>query len=127
MTGPVPWRHDDRLARLLGALLLRGVLAAAAIVAVGGLLYVSTRTGETVDYRTFHAPPPEFSSVRGVLAMASALDGRAIIEIGLLVLLATPFARVAVSMLLFLFERDWMYAAITGIVLALLAYSLLAG
>jgi uncharacterized membrane protein len=48
-----------------------------------------------------------------------------VIQLGILVLIATPVARVLFSMLGFALERDWMYVVITAIVLALLLYSLI--
>ena len=44
-----------------------------------------------------------------------------------MLLIATPIARVALSVLVFLLERDWLYVGITLVVLALLTYSLLGG
>jgi len=47
----------------------------------------------------------------------------AIAQLGLLVLLATPIARVAVSVVAFALERDRIYTAITLAVLAILLAS----
>jgi uncharacterized membrane protein len=47
------------------------------------------------------------------------------IQLGLLLLIATPIARVIGAGLIFAGERDWLYTAIAGLVLALLLYSLL--
>jgi uncharacterized membrane protein len=43
-----------------------------------------------------------------------------VLQLGMLILLATPFVRVAASVLLFLRERDLMYAGITMLVLVML-------
>ena len=53
--------------------------------------------------------------------------GRGLIQLGLLLLIATPIARVVFSVAGFARQRDWLYVAITLIVLTLLGYSLLAG
>jgi uncharacterized membrane protein len=53
-----------------------------------------------------------------------ALDPAAIIQLGLLILIATPVARVAFSVFAFAQERDWLYVVVTLIVLGLLLYSL---
>jgi uncharacterized membrane protein len=58
--------------------------------------------------------------VRGVLAWR----GRAIIQLGLLLLIGTPVARVAFSLGAFLHERDALYVVITAIVLAALVLGL---
>ncbi len=47
------------------------------------------------------------------------------IQLGLLLLIATPIARVAFSVVGFAIERDRMYVVFTLIVLAILLYSLL--
>ena len=46
---------------------------------------------------------------------------------GVLLLIATPVARVALSLVGFALERDWHYVLITAIVLAILLYSLIIG
>jgi uncharacterized membrane protein len=53
-----------------------------------------------------------------------ALHSRAVIQLGLLLLIATPIARVAFALFGFAEERDWMYVSFTAIVLAILLYSL---
>ena len=58
---------------------------------------------------------------------ALAFQGSALIQLGLLVLIATPIARVILSVFVFLYERDWPYVFITLVVLGILLYSLLAG
>ena len=66
-----------------------------------------------------------------ILAAAVVLAGgllarRDIIQLGLILLIATPVARVAFSVVAFVLERDWLYVAITLIVLAVLGYGLIA-
>ncbi len=60
-----------------------------------------------------------------IIHEALALHGRGLIQFGLLLLIATPIARVAFSVVAFLHQRDWTYVAVTLIVLSLLFYSLL--
>jgi uncharacterized membrane protein len=50
----------------------------------------------------------------------------ALLTVGLLVLLLTPLARVAVSVVGFLRARDWWFVLYTGVVLALLLVSFVA-
>jgi len=52
------------------------------------------------------------------------LQGRAIIQLGLVLLIATPVARVAFSIFGFFEERDMMYVVFTGMVLVILLCSL---
>jgi len=61
--------------------------------------------------------------VRGALA----LDSNAIVQLGLVLLIATPVVRVAFMLIAFVVQRDRVYVAISGLVLALLLYGLLLG
>jgi uncharacterized membrane protein len=58
-----------------------------------------------------------------------ALHGRAseIIQLGLLVLILTPIARVFICVVGFFTQRDLLYVAVSGLVLAVLLYGLLFG
>ena len=58
------------------------------------------------------------------LAMYHVTGGRAWIWAGLLILIATPVARVAFACAAFALQRDWTYVTISAIVLALLIYGL---
>jgi len=65
-------------------------------------------------------------SVKGIFETARDLSGRGLVQLGLLLLIATPIARVVFSIVGFVRQRDWLYVGVTAVVLALLAYSLLA-
>lgn len=116
---------DKRAEETIGVLLRTGVLLAATIVLAGGILYM-VRSGDAhVDYRVFRGEPGSLGHVAGIFREARALVPPAVIQFGLLVLIATPVARVIFSVWAFVRERDWMYVGITLVVLALLLYSLL--
>jgi uncharacterized membrane protein len=119
--------RESRVDMLLAYVLRTGVLAAAALVACGGMMYLRTHWDATAGYAVFQRQPPELRSVAGAVASARALRGEGLIEVGLLLLIDTPIARVALSVALFLQQRDWLYVGITLLVLVLLTYSLLAG
>jgi uncharacterized membrane protein len=122
MRGP-GWT-DQRVDEIIGNLLRVGVILAAAVVLLGGGLYL-TQPGSTVpDYRVFHGEPAYLREVSGIVKDARALDGRGLIQLGLLLLLATPVARVAFSVVAFALQRDRTYVVVTLIVLAVLLYSL---
>jgi uncharacterized membrane protein len=63
----------------------------------------------------------------GILADATAFRGRGIIQLGLLLLIATPVARVAFSVVAFALERERLYVIVTLAVLAVLLFSLAGG
>jgi uncharacterized membrane protein len=119
-------RMDDRrLETMIGQLLRAGVLLAAATVFAGGVLYLVQHHSDRTNYHTFVAGAPSTRSVSGILQSAAHGDSEAIIEVGLLLLILTPIARVAVAMVGFLLERDRLYAVVSLIVLAILAFSLM--
>jgi uncharacterized membrane protein len=118
---------DKRIDQLMGLLLRSGVLASAAIVVVGGIVFLTRHHLPVTNYRVFQGEPPEFSTLRGILSEARSGRARGLIQLGLLVLIATPVARVAFSVFAFLYERDWTYVAVSLLVLSLLLWSLFSG
>lgn len=112
---------------LLGRLLRVGVLLAAGIVLAAGVLYLVRHGGERPELGAFHGEPESLSTVRGIFAGVLTLRARALIQVGLLLLIATPVLRVALSVVLFALHRDRTYVVITLIVLALLLNSLFNG
>jgi uncharacterized membrane protein len=118
---------DKRMDELLGLLLRCGVMLAATIVLVGGVVYLARHPHPATDYHTFQGEPRGLRTIPGILGEAKAFRGRGLIQLGLLTLIATPIARVAFSVLAFFYQRDWKYVSFTLIVLGLLLYSLLGG
>jgi len=68
--------------------------------------------------------PTDLRSVSGIVKDALAFRGRGLIQLGLLVLIATPVARVAFSVAAFAMQRDRLYVVVALIVLAVLMCSL---
>jgi uncharacterized membrane protein len=121
---PHPW-DDHRIEVILGNLLRVGVLISAAVVLCGACIYLSRHAHEPADYRVFKGEPSDFRTISGVIQSVLNGRGRGWIQLGLLLLIATPIARVAFSIVGFALERDRLYVAFTLIVLAILLYSLL--
>ena len=94
-------------ASLIGA----GFVAALAIGWHGSLLGAASGRGATTD----------FSNLLGRL---TSLEPLAITQLGLLVLLGTPVARVAASVIGFALEGDRLYAIVTALVLLVLLTSI---
>lgn len=124
MEKPNRWT-DYRMEQIIGNLLRAGVVIAAAVVFVGGVMYLVQHGSAAPDYHTFHAVPDNLRSLPGIMHEAMALQSRGIIQLGLLLLVLTPVSRVAFSAIGFLEERDRMYVIITLIVLSVLLFSLL--
>ena len=120
-------RTDQRIDEIMGMVLRTGVVLAALVVLAGGVVYLSRHQVPLTNYRVFQGEPVELRSVSGIVQEALAFRGRGLIQLGLLILIATPIARVAFSFFAFLYQRDWTYVLVTVIVLGLLFYSLLGG
>jgi uncharacterized membrane protein len=126
LPGKTAWT-DEQVEQILGNLLRIGVLAAAGVVAAGGVVYLARHGTEPADLHRFHSEPEELRSPWGIVAAALALRGRGVIQLGLLLLIATPVARVIFSVYAFARQRDFTYVVLTLIVLAILLYSLFLG
>lgn len=116
---------DQTIEVLVGKLLRAGVLLSAAVVFLGALVYLARHGMAPMDFGVFRGEPVEFRTIRGIVSSAGHLRGRGIIQLGLLLLIATPVARVALSIFGFAEERDRLYVAVTSIVFVILLYSLL--
>ncbi len=124
-------QQDQNLEYAIATLLRIGVTAAAVLVLAGGVLALRHSGTPAPDYRTFHSPDsgqsPAISSIGGIFTHLLDGSGAAVIGVGLLVLIATPILRVIFAAAGFARERDWLYTAISLLVFAILAYSLLHG
>ena len=118
---------DRQVEQSIGVLLRVGVLLAAAVVLVGGILYLAQRGHLRADYHVFRGEPNDLKKPSMVIREAFTGSPEAVIELGLLLLILTPVARVVFSVVAFAREHDGMYVVMTLIVLAVLFYSLLAG
>jgi len=118
---------DDAMEQLIGNLLRYGVLIAAAVVLLGGLLYLVQHGSAQPAYHVFQGEPTTLRNLHDILVGATTLQSRWVIQLGLLLLIATPVARVALSLVAFAVQGDRLYVVITAIVLGVLAYSLFFG
>ena len=126
MAGP-GW-SDEQVEQVVGNLLRLGVIVSALIVFAGGVLFLA-RYGEgpVKDRREFQPEAEEFRKPGRIVRAAAGGSSRGLIQLGLLLLIATPVARVVFSAFAFLRQRDHTYVVITLVVLAVLLYSLFSG
>lgn len=117
-------KHHIAMQTLIGNLLRIGVMTAATIVLLGGILYLCQSGCHLPDLHAFVGESARLTSIPAIFGQALAGHGRAIIQAGLLLLILTPIARVILSVFVFALERDRLYVIITLIVLMLLLYSL---
>jgi uncharacterized membrane protein len=122
-TQPAEW-NDYRMEQIIGTLLRTGVLLSATVVCIGGIIHLARHGHSIADYSTFHGELSPLRTLTGIVHGALHRSGSAIIQLGLLLLIATPIARVVFSAIAFFRERNYLYVAFTLTVLAVLAYGL---
>lgn len=125
------WGERD-VEQYIGKLLRYGVMLSCAITLFGGVIYLLQHKGVMVDY----SPVPTgmafgvedyLRELNTIFPRMLNFDGAAIIQFGVLVLIATPIIRVAFSAFSFLIEKDYLYVVITLIVLAIIMANMLLG
>ncbi len=114
---------DDRgLDRYIGLILRTGMLLSAAVILFGGVLYLTQHGKSRMSFHTFNGEPPEITSVQLIVQGAAQGQALEVIQLGLLLLIATPIARVMFAVVAFAWERDYLYVTISLIVLVVLLY-----
>jgi uncharacterized membrane protein len=116
---------DIRLEKMVAMVLRTGVLLAAAVVLAGGLCFVIQHGSEPAGEHVFQGVAVEYRVPGAILSSAVHGDCRGIIQLGLLLLIATPVVRVGLSLVGFAVERDRTYMIVTAIVLVILVFSLI--
>jgi uncharacterized membrane protein len=112
---------------VIGWVLRTGVFLSISIVLFGGMFYIY-RHGHTVaDYRVFKNIPEFVRTPGGIFDGIMALRGQAIIQAGIILLIATPVIRVLFSAIGFVLEKDYLYTFISVLVLLIIFISMLNG
>jgi uncharacterized membrane protein len=122
----VAWT-DQQIDDIIGTLLRVGVIVSALLVLLGGVLYLVRHGDMLPDYHVFRGEPTDLRDIQGIIRDALSSRARGIIQFGLLLLIATPVARVAFTILAFALQRDRIYVIVTLIVFSVLLYSLVGG
>lgn len=117
--------QDKDLQSFIGNLLRWGVLIAMTIVLIGLVLYLFQYGRSAAGYGTFD--PKAVFRLHDFYSALKAGDSKAIMELGVIALIATPIARVLFTMIGFWLEKDKMYTFIAFLVLCIIACSLLFG
>jgi uncharacterized membrane protein len=115
---------DRRMDEIIGALLRYGVMLSGSVVAAGGIWYLIQYGTSQPGYHAFRGEPEYLRHLRGIVSGIPGFHCRRMMQLGLVLLISTPVARVAFSVLAFMLQRDRIYVVITLIVLAVLLFSL---
>ena len=122
-------KHD--IQQLIGNTLRWGVSIACFIAFIGGIVYLFQHGGDPmVDYTHFdydEVHPETYTTLEGIWQGIIDMKSQSWIQLGVIALILTPIMRVVLSLLDFLQERDWLYSAITAIVLAIIITNSIGG
>lgn len=119
--------NDKDIEQLLGSVLRWGVLLSMAVVVIGGIIYLSRHGHEVSNYTVFKGEPDFTRQFTAIIDGVLNTRGRAIIQFGIILLIATPIARVLLSAVSFAIEKDYLYVGIATIVLVIITISMLGG
>lgn len=119
-TAPVEHATEVRLSQLLTL----GTSISAAVILLGLAIYLWRHASERLDFTAFRTHDTELNAPSTILTMALSLNGIAVMQLGVLLLVLTPIARVAFTLVIFLVRRDWLYVAIAAVVLVVLSLGL---
>lgn len=117
-------QHEAGMEGSLGLVLRTGVLVSCGVMLAGAVLYLLRHSAEHESFAAFHGEPSALESISGVIKEALAGTARGIIQLSVLILIATPVMRVIFAAIGFARERDLKFVAVSLTVLALLAYGL---
>lgn len=115
---------EQKMEQQMGVLLRTGVILACAIMIAGGGLYLWRQGGGHESYQAFHAEPAPLRSVAGIWREVLTGNARGLIQFSALVLIATPVMRVAFAIYGFARQKQWLFVAVSVIVLVLLGVGL---
>ncbi|MHB1937278.1 MAG: DUF1634 domain-containing protein [Acidobacteriaceae bacterium] len=116
--------NDKQVEMLIGQVLRAGVLLSCFVTVIGLALYLLHHATAIPNYRVFHSVDASLRSVYQLIPEALHGAPKAIIQLGVLLLIATPVARVAFLVGAFAMERDRLYVVVSGLVLVILLGSI---
>lgn len=119
---------DHDIEQFIGLQLRFGVLLSSLIVLTGGLLYLLQSGNMALPhYQLFIGEKAGLTTGREIWNGVTALKARGIIQLGVVVLIATPILRIFFSLIGFIIEKDRLYVGITLIVLSVMMFSIFGG
>lgn len=109
--------------RALSRLLTIGTTASAVVLLAGLAVHLaSPRVGEARSYGEF--VPTSLNSLATLWPRLMQGEAAAVMQMGVVLLVLTPVARVAATLATFATRRDWLYVAVSAVVLGVLVVGL---
>lgn len=118
---------DRDMQLVLGRVLLAGTIVSISIVFFGGVIYLYNHGHYIADYRKFVGIPAFLQHGDSLFSGVFEFRGQAIIQLGIMLLIATPILRVVTSAIGFVLEKDYMYLGISLLVLLIIFMSTISG
>ena len=116
---------SEKMRLWMSRLLRTGVITSVMLIITGGILFFIQHPHASFNFKVFMSEPSRLRLVTDIIHDAFLFRSRSVIQLGILVLIATPVMRVLFSLLEFIITRDKIYILITGIVFSLLLFSLI--
>ncbi|HTI58193.1 DUF1634 domain-containing protein [Mucilaginibacter sp.] len=118
---------DKDMQAVIGWILRTGVFVSTAFVITGGIIFLVNHGHSQIDFASFNKVPDFISHIKGVIQGVIHLKGQAIIQFGIVLLIATPVFRVLFAGIGFLIEKDYLYTFISTLVLLIILISMISG
>lgn len=118
---------DYDMEQLIGQVLRYGVLISGIIAIIGGLWYLYQQGSGIPHYTSFNGEPAGYTTLTGIIEGLGKGSATEIIQLGVVILIATPILRIIFSLISFIVEKDRMYVMITLLVLTIILFSMFGG
>lgn len=114
---------DNNLQVVIGQLLRIGVIVSMAIVITGLMLFLAQYGRQIVNYQSFNESA--VFDLRDFYNRLCHFESTAIMDLGVMALIATPIARILFTFVGFWREKDRLYMLIAFLVLCVMLFSVL--
>jgi uncharacterized membrane protein len=118
---------DRDMQSLLSRVLRAGTVISISVVFIGGIIYLARHGQSIANYKVFNGIPDFVQNPGAIMKGIFNLKGQAIIQFGIVLLIATPVVRVIFSAVGFILEKDYLYVAISLLVLSIIFFSMMTG
>jgi uncharacterized membrane protein len=115
--------RDTDIETVIGYVLRYGTITASLVVLAGGIVYLVRHGHQPPEYSQFKGEPDKMREPGLILRAVMRGEGRPLIQLGLLILIATPIARITISIIGYLLEKDYLYTVLTAIVLLVILWN----